>query len=492
MKEFMEKRRIFIAVLVVGLFAMSARNVTDPDLWWHLRTGQSILQNRAVFHADPYSFTRFGQPWVNHEWLSDILIFGFYRWTGWTGLIIGFGAITTAIFFLTFLRCAENPSVALLTTVWSALACAPFWGARPQMFSLLLISIFLLILDRSDRRLGLLWWLPPLTILWVNLHAGYVAGIGLLLIFLVGDALDSAFGAAPRTQAAPRIRSLALVLVVCLASVPLNPYGWKMYSYPFATLNSEAMQSHIAEWSSPDFHQAQSWPALLLILASVLAIAYARRLLPSRELILLLTTMYVGLRSQRHLAIYALVTAPILSRLIDAWLRERQHTGRVSRPAKPLTTGKALVNLTILLALATFAGLRVRHVVRHQSAAEAARFPAAAVAFLAAQKPPGPIFNHYDWGGYFIWKLYPEYRVYIDGRADLYGDSFMNQFSADYECRADCGQSSLDFWRIRTVILPPEAPMITALIAGEEWKRIYSDSQATILSRTLIDSHDKY
>ena len=68
-------RRVFVAILGLGLFAMAARNVTDPDVWWHLRTGQLILQNHALFHTDPYSFTRFGQPWIDHEWLSQLLIF---------------------------------------------------------------------------------------------------------------------------------------------------------------------------------------------------------------------------------------------------------------------------------------------------------------------------------------------------------------------------------------------------------------------------------
>src|ERR1700722_6590801 len=131
MRELLEKRRVFIAILALGLFALSARNVVDPDFWWHLRTGQLMVQNHAVFHADPYSFTRFGQPWINHEWLSDVLIFGLYRLAGLGGLIVFFGVVTTVIFVLTFLRCAGNPSVALAITVWVAFASAPLWGARP-------------------------------------------------------------------------------------------------------------------------------------------------------------------------------------------------------------------------------------------------------------------------------------------------------------------------------------------------------------------------
>src|ERR1700676_547839 len=90
MTSLLDTRRVFVMILAIGLFAMAARNVTDPDLWWHLRTGQLILQNHALFHTDPYSFTRFGQPWINHEWLSEVLLFGLYRVAGFGGLTVAF------------------------------------------------------------------------------------------------------------------------------------------------------------------------------------------------------------------------------------------------------------------------------------------------------------------------------------------------------------------------------------------------------------------
>ena len=495
MRGLIERRGVFATVLALGLFAMCARNVTDPDFWWHLRTGQLILQNHAAFHADPYSFTRFGQPWINHEWLSDVLIFSLYRMAGWGGLIVGFGAVTAAAFLLVFLRGAKHASTALLATVWAAFAAVPLWGARPQMFSLLLISIFLLILERSDDRPRLLWWLPPLLLLWVNLHAGYIAGLGLLLIFAAGDVLDLICGRAAGKQTAQPCKIRALALAACLVVVPLNPYGWKMFSYPFETLHSSAMQNHIAEWFSPDFHQAQYWPALLLIMGVIAVLPFSSRRLPSRDLLLLLTTMYMGLHSQRHLAIFSLVAAPILTRLVGGSGNEHESAfeslrSERSRSVRPRTFRRGFLNAAIVFALMIFAGLRVRQVIVRQPEAEAAHFPAAAVAFLMTNHPAATLFNDYDWGGYFIWKLYPEYRVYIDGRADLYGDAFMDQFAADYDCRADCGQSSLTAWGIRTVILPPRAPLAAALQASGSWRQAYTDSQAVILTKKLHGKDD--
>src|SRR4029077_18881739 len=124
-----------------------------------------------------YSFTRSGLPWVDHEWLSEIIMFVVYRVAGEGGLIVTFAAIIAATLLLVFVRCPGRPYLAALMTLWGAVASAPAWGVRPQMFSLLLASTFLLLLEASAKRPMLVWWTPPLMLLWVNLHAGYPIGL---------------------------------------------------------------------------------------------------------------------------------------------------------------------------------------------------------------------------------------------------------------------------------------------------------------------------
>jgi hypothetical protein len=481
--EFLQTRRVFVAILALGLFTMAARNVTDPDVWWHLRTGQLIVQTHAAFHTDPYSFTRFGQPWVDHEWLSQILIFGLYQLAGWGGLIVGFGTVTAAAFLVVFLRCPGRPYVAGFITLWGAFASAPSWGVRPQMLTLLLASVLLLILERSYERPILLGWTPALVLLWVNLHAGYALGIAIMALFLVGDGLDAACGSKYGPSSPARFRALALAIVACTAIVPLNPYGVAMYAYPLQTLRSRAMQSYIGEWLSPDFHQHRYLPTLLMMLATVALPALSPRRLRPREVLLLSVTTYAALRSVRHIPIYALVAVPILSAMIQACLQERGVAKQFDWKQTSMTTAKALVNAMLLAGFLVFVVARVRYVGHRQAEKEAKEFPAAAVSFIAAQRPPAPILNHYNWGGYFIWRLYPEYQVYIDGRADLYGDRFMDDLATTYYLRGDSWRIPFEKWGIRTVVLPPDAPLVTALSAGQDWKTIYADNQAVILTK---------
>jgi hypothetical protein len=491
--QLLQTRRLFVVILALGLFTMAARGVTDPDLWWHLRTGQLIVQTRAVFHTDPYSFTRFGQPWIDHEWLSQVLMFSLYRLAGWGGLIVGFGAVIAAAFLVAFLRCPGRPYIAGVITLLGAFASAPSWGVRPQMLTLLLTSVLLLILERSYQRPKLLWWTPLLMLLWVNLHAGYALGITLMALFLAGDVLDIAFGFPPFGSAAlnskdgpppgARLRALALAILVCAAVVLLNPYGAAMYAYPLETLRSRAMQSYIGEWLSPDFHQNRYLPTLAMILATVVLAALSPRRLRPRDVLLLSVTTYSALRSVRHIPIFALVAIPILSTMTLAWLQERGVAKEFEGKRTPMTSVKALVNALLLAGFLVFLFARVRYVTRGQPETEAKELPAAAVSFIAAQRPPAPILNHYNWGGYFIWRLFPQYRVYIDGRADLYGDAFMDDLAMTYYLRGDSWRSPFEKWGIRTVVLPPDAPLVTALRASPDWQTIYADGQAVVLTK---------
>lgn len=482
MASLLETRRLFVILLALGLFIMAARSVIDPDVWWHLRTGQLIWESHKIPHGDPFSFTKPGQPWTDHEWLAQILIYALYSLTGWGGLIAGFAIIIAAAYLIVFLRSPGRPYVAGIFTVWGAVASIPCWGVRPQMLTLLLASILLWILERSEQNPRVLCWAPLLMLLWVNLHAGYALGLAFLALFLVGDTLDAAFTGNQQTPAR-RLRHLATAAAACIAVVPLNPYGSRLYRYPFETLRSRTMQAYISEWHSPDFHQGRYLPLLLMILTTLAVLGFWPRRLRARELLLLSVTLYAALRSARHIPVYALIAVPLLSSVIQARLAEigkaRLFVGTTS-----LTRTKLLINIGLLSGFLAFIAVRISFVIRQQPAAEAREFPAAAVSFLLRTRPPGALLNYYNWGGYFIWKLQPVYPVFIDGRADLYGDAFMDQFFSTYSLTGRSWRAPLQAGGIRTVVMPPDAPLLAALRTMPEWKEIFADSQATILIKS--------
>ena len=463
----------FLAVLFVGLFAMAARNATDPDLWWHLKAGQYITEHRSIPRTDPFSYTRSGAPWVAHEWLTEFFLFQLEQRAGWAGLIVTFAAVVAAALFLLYLRCRCDPYIAGPLLLLAAWATAPLWGVRPQVLSFLLSSLWLLILERAGRRPKLLWWTLPLMLLWVNLHAGFALGLALSALFLAGESIERALGLRPQGSA-PGLGKAALILLLDGLIVPLNPNGLRLFSYPIETLRSAAMQNYIAEWASPNFHHAEYWPFLLLVLATFSALSWSRDPERPRDLGLLVVSLFAALGSVRLIPLFVLVAVPILCQRLGNW-RRRSPRHLPSRPPANL-----LLNGAVVVAMAAFAGTHTARVVEQQGEAEVAHFPTGAVRFLQAHPPSGPIFNHYDWGGYLIWKLYPAIRVFVDGRADLYGQPLLDQFADTYRFQGNW-REPIDRWGITTVLVPPDSALAVGLRMVPGWKIAFEDNKAVIL-----------
>jgi hypothetical protein len=481
-----QKKFVFLACLFLGLFAMAARNVTDPDLWWHLATGRFIVQHRAVPHTDSFSYTVSRKPWIAHEWLTDVLLYQLHRTTGWASLIIIFAVVIAAAFFLLYLRCVPDLDVyvAGVAVLCAALATRPVWGVRPQILSLLLTSLWLLILERSERNPKVLWWTLPLMLLWVNLHAGFALGLALLALFLAGALIEKWISSEiEKPQIAFRPPFLALILALNLLLVPFNPNGTTLFWYPIATLRSAAMQNYIVEWASPNFHHPEYWPFLLIVLAVFAMAAWQRHAIRPRDLLLLIVSLFAAFRSIRLIPLFVLIAVPLISREIGKRAHRRSLlTHPQSPPSLPLVA-RNLVNGLFIFGMAAFAVFHTAQVIHHQPESEIQHFPERAAAFLSTHSPAGPIFNSYDWGGYLIWKLYPSVRVFIDGRADVYGDKFFREFADTYGFKDDW-QKTFDQWHIQTVLLPPNSPLTTGLCSSPSWTVAYKDDQAVILTRS--------
>jgi hypothetical protein len=480
----LDLRRVFVAIVFGGIFILAARNITDPDFWWHLRTGQYIFENRSVPHTDPFSFTRQGQRWVAHEWLSEVFIYGLYRTTGWGGLIVGFAALTSATFFFLYIRCAGQPYLAGILVLLGAFACRPTWGVRPQSLSLLLASILLWLLEGSEKNRKRLWWIVPMTLLWANLHAGYSLGIALMSLWLIGSWLNHIVVWSPSGEQHSALQPLVLTLLFSALVVMLNPNGLRLYSYPFETLSSTSMQKHIIEWSSPDFHRAVSAPFLVLLLAVIMAPAVTGLRTSPRGLLLVCASAYIALQSNRFIPVFVLIVTPLLSEHAAAWLESRGWLW-LSRRNSATTPLKGLFNAATVVVLGIVSGVHQRHVIRFQPVAEAAAFPSAAVTFLEQRHSDAPMFNSYDWGGYLIWRL-PQRKVFVDGRADLYGDDFVDHFMAASNLTGDWKQV-LEKWDIGTVIVRIDSPLVTGLSTSNVWKLMFHDAQAAVLMRETPD-----
>jgi hypothetical protein len=476
---FRNQQVAFAAVLGFGLLAMTAKPAVDPDLWWHLRTGQFIVETGHIPSVDPFSFTRAGAGWVAHEWLSEVVFFELWKHGGFVALIVFSSIVTTAGFMLLYFRCHTQGHWAAAATALGALAAAPAWGVRPQMFTFTLASLLLWLVDAGQKRPKLLFWIPPLFLLWLNLHAGFAIGLVLLLAYGFGLVCETAIGDTPwQVNRKPLLR-IALLFLFSLGMVPFNPAGTQLYRYPFATLHSAGMRAFISEWFSPDFHQWHYFPVLLVWLLVVVTFAYSRSRPKGRIIVPLLLTAAASLDAARHIPIFVLLVIPVIARLASDW----------ASPAETITShpwerSRPVFNLAVVILMAGLATAKWTMVARDQVEQESGLFPQAAVASLPSTPDSTRVFAYYDWGGYAIWKLYPRYQVFVDGRADLYGDTLLRQFETAISLH-DGWREILDQWGVNTVLLPLNCTLAQALMINPDWRPSFNDSKAVVLVRSV-------
>jgi len=477
-------RQLFVVLLFICLFLMTLRPVTDPDFWWHLRTGQLIVQSHFIPHTDPYSFTNNGKPWIAHEWLSELFIYGLYRLGSYGLLIFVFSLAITGAFFLTYLRCPveSRPYIAGFVLLLGATATAPTWGVRPQMISLFFTSLVLFLLSRfwRDPKIRYMIPLPFMTLIWANLHAGYLLGLVIVAIFISGGLIELFLAEVLKKREIDK-PPLKTIIILCgvfglsMLTTVINPNGIKILIYPFQTLTSQAMQQFIQEWFSPDFHQLMWQPLAWFILAFIGFGMLGKKSISPTNIILTLIFGYAALLSARHIPLFAIIAIPVLSEQIGAI---------VKIPSGSLNPGRFLGTifhfLPLILLLVT--GVRFYQVLENQTRSEADTFPKAAVDWIETNRPAGMLFNSYGWGGYLIWRLYPDYPVYIDGRADVYGDIFLNGFMNVYKAQPGWEQT-LSAQNVHLVLVEPGSNLAIRLGQSSDWKLIFEDRISILFSR---------
>jgi len=495
-------RRLLAALLPVSLFVLAAQPQTDPDLWWHLRTGQWILENRAIPQSDPFSFTMLGTHWVAHEWLADIGLYLLYQAGGLTALSLATALVVTATFMSVYFRSALRPHVAVFTTLLAALTAAAVWGPRPAMLTMLFSALTLTVLRRAQLNSRWLWSLPALFVLWANVHSGFFLGLVIVSATLLGEIVeqwlarhtfangdgDTGHVPAPAGERLLPTRTLAAALVLSTAASALNPNGLELLAYPFFTLTSKAMQTYIVEWHSPDFHDLRFLPLAALLLLLLLSFALSKRRPTAADLIVLLGLGYESLVSLRNIPLFAIVAAPVLVGQIAALIcaaGDRSIAVAADAPATgtvPVPRMMLILNWTLLVLFVLVALLRiVSGFARPDPVAK--EFPVKAADYLLSAEPAGPLLNSYNFGGYLIWRLYPAYPVFIDGRAAVYGDAFMDEYySRMWQGHGDW-REYLNRFKIRLVLMETNGTLASLLRTEPGWMLVHEDDVAVVFQR---------
>lgn len=479
-------RRLIIAITFLSLLAMATRVAVDSDTWWHLRAGAWMVEHGQVLNQELFTSTFAGQPYDYPAWLSQVALYLAYAGWSFAGVNLLTALLVTAAFVLVYATCTGGVYLRAGAVILGTAASAVFWSARPHIFSFVLAAAMLYVLESFRRRdVNRLWVLPVLIALWANSHPGYAIGFILLAVTTAGEGLKALLGRGSWRAVA----WLAGIGLVCVAALLLSPYGTKTLLYPFRVVGIELLQDRIQEWQSPNFHLREAQVTIWLWLATVAAIGLSRRTLDLTDLLLLGAMFYLALLAGRNVALLALVAPPVLTRhaqaIIDDWRgRYPRLVARLDGQVDRESRLAPVVNWALLALVAVAAGLKMSIPLDPVVNATLAQrgLPTAAADFIASARPSGPLYNPYEWGGYLVWRLYPDYPVFIDGRTDVYDADFFAEYLRLAAGLPDWA-AILERHGVRLVLAPTGSPLAGTVQADGGWQRVYGDEVAEVYAQ---------
>ena len=465
-------KRIFDIYIFAFVFFLASKPLNDPDFWFHLKSGEYILRNHTFPTTDPFSFNVFGQHCIVHGWLTTVLFYIVQSRLGFGALIFLFALLITLTFWFVYRRCHAHPFVTGFAILLGVLSVSTNIGVRPRVFTLLLTSVFLLVLERGKR----LWILIPLTALWANLHGGFFFGPAFIALAIVGVVLDKWLGDV-NVDLWPRLRVMGLVLVGSVLAIVVNPYGVEMLYVPIRVLQTTVYKEVVVDWLSPDFHRPEVFPFLLLFLLTTAALALSPVRPKPSELLLFIATLYLSFNSQRNIAIFALVAVPLFANYAQHWLKANEL--RRFFQDSLLARGSPLA-LVLLLPLILFA-VKLKSTVYGEFRQQTMDVPIHAVQFLKEKQITGnTITDPNIWSNYLLWAL-PSNPIFIDGR-DVYTEQFTREYLSITNGRSDW-HVAFDRYNIRVAIVGPRSLLARKLRTATDWQEIYEDEMAVVFTK---------
>jgi hypothetical protein len=451
-----------------ALFCVHAACIADPDIWWHLRTGEWITQHRAVPRADPFSSTAGGHPWIAYSWLFELFTFKLFTAFGLTGIVAYSAgmvlAITAAMHHLVR-KLQRDFTFTILITYAAVFSLGHLFTPRPWLFTILLFIIEVDVLMQA-RRTGSrfdLYLLPILFAAWANLHIQFVDGLLVLLI-----AWAESFYVRAQKEPVSRLKpiDLGIVFFACAGATCLNPYGWHIFQVAHDLASQSGVLDKIVELQAIPFRSLVDFSVLLLALGAAAFLARSPRFLPF-ETVLFLFAAYVSFKSQRDVWVMATAAAAILGQGLPGSEKALDRTPFLAAPSAVLAA-----SLAICLGFLT---MKVNQATLADSLAH--NMPVQALEAIKREGYTGPVWNDFTWGGFLIWQL--RQPVSIDGRAALHGDERIDRSVATISGEPDWA-SDPQLNRAGLVILPVKAPLVQLLRFDQRFRLVFEDKVAAV------------
>jgi hypothetical protein len=529
-------QNVLIFSVLITVFLTYANNVDDFDFWWHLKQGQLIYETGTIPQKDHFAYTTYipesiskigkdevtpnelpseknNQYWltsIQRNWLSQLILYLIYLMGGFKGVGIFKSAIfvlTYLILYLTMLRRGAGLLSSFFILCLIAYIGIDFNYTRPQIFSFLLFPCILYTLYDFRKGGKSIYFLPLLMLLWANLHGGFILGVLIIFVFTFAEllkySLHNTFGMSkisPLTKG--KLKKLVLLSITSGFASQINPNGYKTFLFPF--IQEKSIFATIEEYHRPMLYEYHAYWLMLFLIGITILILIKAKHLDLTELFLSIIVIPPSLRSIRYIIFFALGTGVFLAHsmtYISKRIGELNSFKKLlDRTGVPKTDLKgyfslllALLSLIIVIKIGTSNGvpgfdLREK------------RYPSGAVTFIKENKIPGNMFNPYNWGGYLVWHLYPDYRVFMYGRT-LNETAF---FDYNQILKTERGKDIdvplwkrlLDAYNVNFILTNAVSsngniiPLVDMLYISNDWELIYTDGKSMIFLRAAPGNQD--
>jgi hypothetical protein len=456
-----------------------------------------MFQNGRIPVADFFSFSKPGGEWFAWEWLWDVLFSWLQKSGGMAAVLLASALVVCVSSALVYAitKSKSGNSVVSLGVAMVAMCAASFhWLARPHLFTFIFTAVFFHFLDRGTvQKRRMLVGLPLLMILWTNLHGGFVAGILIVAAYCGGEALRFLCNAGQARAAAKENAILyGEVLAGCIAATFVNPYFYKLHQHVIGYLADGYQMKHIGEFQSISFHHPLAMFFEAMLVLGILTAFWNLLRGNFTAVLLLLGWAHLALISGRNISLFAIVASPFIAEAITAWLSQlRNHDVEWIRKSSA-SFGKLCADVEVMegiprLHLVSLAAIWLAGSLlyspaptkRFQAGYDSSTFPVRAVDELQKLKLTSRIFSTDDWSGYVIYRLYPQGKVFLDGRSDYYGPVLGEEFSDIFNAKAGW-EDHLRKYGVETILLPANSMLSIAMKGSNQWRCVYQDDVAVI------------
>jgi len=483
-----------LSLSVIVLYILRGSTVADPDLWGYMTFGRLFWDSRTFPYQDIFTYLPTHDRWIYHEWLTGVVLYPIYKFTGGVGLIVLRDLVAVATLGFLYLAARIRKSSRASVLLWHLLV-APFFlkigfgtVLRAQIFTYLFIAVTIYLLERS-RQKGQWFLLPilvPIQIVWCNLHGGFLSGLGIIAIYIVGEAFS-------RRTWWPYL----LVFLLSVLATLINPYGVDYWTYLFYAVTLP--RAEITEWASIVTAYVQHTMSLVNIIWYVaLGILSLRILVKARwreitPLMILSGTFLLGIQHVRHMVFFPMLVAVYLPELFQPymedmqtklanvliWLKEKAPVAFVI--SRRMSTFFIAIVIFLFCIFLGSSSLSLMIPSQEKEQGQIAYFPTGALEYIKRNYSSGNILTEFAWGEYLIWNLGPQMKVGLDGRYEtVYQDHVANQY-IDYIKGKENG--FLSAYAHDLVLFPPDRPPVASLRSRPDWKVAYEDKDSILFTK---------